>query len=664
MNKKDKVWVYDIEQFKNFHSITLYNVFTKEIKVFIIYDGLDQLDDYVKFLKNEVDLMIGFNNVNYDYPMLHFILKNYDRWKRLSYPTSRILKELYDEGQRIISSEYSSVRNPILKQIDLYRIHHFDNKARATSLKWIEFALKWDKLQDLPLPYYHVVEESEIEEIIQYNLNDVLATNEFFKHSIKEVKMRASLSKEYGLDLMNANDPKIGSEIFASILSKEMGINSYRLKEMRTSDTEIDFGECILPTIEFQTPGFQKLLDYLKRQVINNDQTKGFFSQIPISEVKELVPYFNGNYVKYNANKRTTTVKKLHVLFKGLQYDYGTGGLHACIKSGIYEADKNYMIVDIDVASFYPNLAIKNRFFPKHLSESFCEIYETVYNKRAKAKKEFKTTGDKTAGVINDGLKLGLNGVYGKSNDRFSFFYDPSYTMSITINGQLLLTMLAENIMLSINDCTMLQVNTDGLTVKIKREDYDRLMSLCKDWEAFTDLELEYAEYSKMVIRDVNNYCAVYTNGKVKQKGCFEVNKAWHKDHSMRIVALALEKYYTEGVNIEDFIRNHDDIYDFCMGFKTTRGWRALFREIEEGGLSETLLQKTNRFLITNKGGTLMKIHDDGREVNVQKGYKVTIFNTHYRLEDFEDYDINHNFYIRETYKIINAVCDQQTTLF
>jgi hypothetical protein len=322
-----KVWVYDIEQFKNFHSITLYNVFSQEIKTFILHNEIDQLDEYVSFLKNECSIMIGYNNINYDYPMLHFILENYAKWKRRSYPISRVLKELYDEGQRIIASEYSSIRYPHIKQIDLYKIHHFDNKAKATSLKWIEFALNWDHLQDLPLPYYHVVEESEIEDIMKYNLNDVLATNEFFKASMKQIKMRIALSREYNLKLINANDPKIGSEIFASILSKEMNINKYELKKMQSPEEDIHFKDCILPDVKFKTKGFQELLKYLKQQVLNPDQTKGFFSNIPVKEIKDLVPFMNGNLIKYNNNKGTTVASKLHVLFKGLQYDYGTGGL-------------------------------------------------------------------------------------------------------------------------------------------------------------------------------------------------------------------------------------------------------------------------------------------------------------------------------------------------
>jgi DNA polymerase elongation subunit (family B) len=124
----------------------------------------------------------------------------------------------------------------------------------------------------------------------------------------------------------------------------------------------------------------------------------------------------------------------------------------------------------LDVASYYPNLAIKNKFYPKHLSDKFCDIYEQVYNKRAKAKKKFKTSGDKVAGVVNDGLKLALNGTYGKSNDRFSFFYDPSYTMSISKMWSTIKTVNCWNLLKML----ILQHNHEiKISVNVKKLTYD-----------------------------------------------------------------------------------------------------------------------------------------------------------------------------------------------
>jgi len=168
--------------------------------------------------------------------------------------------------------------------------------------------------------------------------------------------------------------------------------------------------------------------------------------------------------------------------------------------------------VDLDVASYYPNLAIANDIYPEHLSSDFCTIYRELYERR---KSYAKGTPE------NAMLKLALNGAYGNSNNKFSPLYDPQYTMAITVNGQLLLCMLAEK-MIHIPDLKMIQANTDGITVKVPRK-HKWLVDMASEWwQDFTGLVLEEAIYDVMYILNVNNYLAVYEGGKVKRKGSME----------------------------------------------------------------------------------------------------------------------------------------------
>jgi DNA polymerase elongation subunit (family B) len=81
--------------------------------------------------------------------------------------------------------------------------------------------------------------------------------------------------------------------------------------------------------------------------------------------------------------------------------------------------------------------------------------------------------------------------------------------MTITINGQLTMCLLAEKLM-TIEGLQIIQINTDGVTVRLprsKREEYNRI---CKAWEQQVNLQLEFVNYSKMFIRDCNNYISVY----------------------------------------------------------------------------------------------------------------------------------------------------------
>lgn len=259
--------------------------------------------------------------------------------------------------------------------------------------------------------------------------------------------------------------------------------------------------------------------------------------------------------------------------------------------------------------------------------------------------------------------------------------------METTINGQLLLTLLIERLLTRIGDIQLLQANTDGITVRIHKKYVEEYYNICKEWEELTKFTLEYAEYSKMVIRDVNNYLSVYTNGKVKYKGDFEIDKEIWKDSSMRIVPFALSKYFIEGVPIEDTIYNHTNIFDFYKRNKLSKGSRLVQRYFDKEVI-DTELTKTTRYIVTNSGYSLIKILppmegkldklekikinspnqvnlfdfvedttriDINREVNIEAGWLCTVYNKHVD-KPINEYDINYDYYIKECYKIINTI--------
>lgn len=268
--------------------------------------------------------------------------------------------------------------------------------------------------------------------------------------------------------------------------------------------------------------------------------------------------------------------------------------------------------------------------------------------------------------VMADGFKLSANSCYGKSNDKHSFLYDPVYTMKTTLNGQLMLSMLCEWLNLAIDDLQMLQVNTDGITVKIKKTDLDLYYSICKKWEEYTKLVLEYVEYSKMVIRDVNNYLAITTKGKVKYKGAFEIDKDYHKDSSFKIIPYALSEYFVKGIPFRETILNHKNIYDFCGRQKFGKDSYGETHTIEYDSTKNPYLkvdfqQKNVRYYISNKGSTFIKQYNKGTSEIINVGYQVTIFN---KFIEKENYDINYDFYIKECMKIVDTIENKQLELF
>ena len=403
------------------------------------------------------------------------------------------------------------------------------------------------------------------------------------------IDFRADMSSKYDLDFTNFNDGKIGSSYFIMRLEEHAPGTCYyqgndgKKKPRQTSrDYGVPLNDVIFPYVQFQQSEFNRILQWMRSQVLTS---------------KDL----NDTLVKGVNTKGV--FKDVHCIVDGFKYDFGTGGIHGSLSNTAVIADDQYAIIDLDVASYYPNLAIVNRIYPEHLNEIFCDIYKDIYEQR-------KTYAKKT--VENTGLKYALNVPYGQSNSIYSPFFDPKYTMSITINGQLLLCMLAE-MLLEIPDLSLIQINTDGLTVRVPRNIVEHVNHYARHWENITGLELEDVPYQAMYIRDVNNYIGVYEDGKTKTKGAYESKQpqdrtplGWHQNMSALIIPKAAEAALVHGISIEEFIRSPErDIMDFMLRTKTPRSSQLV--SVDDDGIEQPQ-QRVTRYYVAHRGIALVKL--------------------------------------------------------
>lgn len=571
MSQSPQMITYDIETYRNVFTLCACMEVNGEIHwwVFEISDRKNdsvQLFQFLQYLSvNQIE-MVGFNNEGFDYPVVHEFMDTY------TYCTAA---SLCAKAQAIIQSQGQNRfkhmvwdNQRYVKQIDLFKIKHFDNLARSTSLKKLEFAMRADRVDDLPFPYDKHLEDHEIDELIKYNKWDVKNTYDFLQECLEQIEFRREMSEKMGKNFMNFNDTKIGKEYFIMELERIRPGTCYykdgkgKRQPRQTVRPEIDLSECIYPYIKFEQQSFTDVMETLRAKKIT--KTKGTF-------------------------------KGLSAMVDGFKFDFGLGGIHGSIDPCTVIADDEYEIWDWDVTSYYPTNAIANKVYPEHMGEDFCEIYEDVFNQRKSYKK---------GTVENAMLKLALNGVYGDSNNVYSPFYDPKYTMTITINGQLLLCMLAEQLM-KLPSLRMIQINTDGLTVRVHKSEIEQMKHICKWWEDFTQLQLEHVKYSRMFIRDVNNYIGEYTDGKLKLKGAYEIVRDWHKNHSHRIVARAAVDRLVHGTDIVHTVFNCDDPFDFMMLAKVPRA-DQLFMTYPDGRADR--MQGTMRYYVSIQGGQLLKV--------------------------------------------------------
>jgi len=195
------------------------------------------------------------------------------------------------------------------------------------------------------------------------------------------------------------------------------------------------------------------------------------------------------------------------------------------------------------------------------------------------------------------------------------------------------------------------------MTIRIKKSYEGLARVICNRWEKLTNLTLEYQNYSKMVIRDVNNYLAIDLKGNVKQKGAFEHKREPHKNHSMLIIPKALEQYYVNNIPIEQSIMNGDK-WDFFKRVKLNSTGKLVGRS--ENG--ENVYGKITRYYVSEYGETLIKIlpplkKPSEREFNIEADFICTVCNTvdDSVLETMQQ-NLNYQYYIQECEKIITAI--------
>lgn len=199
----------------------------------------------------------------------------------------------------------------------------------------------------------------------------------------------------------------------------------------------------------------------------------------------------------------------------------------------------------------------------------------------------------------------------------------------------------------------------------VPRKDLEKVNQISKEMTDLTGLYIEDNFYTKFVLRDVNNYLSIYENGDFKAKGAFEIDKEYHKDPSMKIVPIALKEYYMNGTPIEKTIKEHKNIYDFCLRLKTNSASIGRFTYLKENRVVTDNLSRTTRYYIAKglQSGSISKLFNDGRVSAVNKGFSGIIFNK-FVEKPINEYNIDYNFYITEAYKIKNAVDDGQLSLF
>lgn len=645
-------------------------------KRFVLYEDDDtDLFSLLYWLQQKADYF-GYNNRKYDRLMLSALFMYYNQFDK----PSKLITFLYETSQRVIRSSNNDTlwtdnftslilrNNVAFRDLDLFQIFRLDHYHK--SLKQTSINIKWYNLKEYTMPpigdldrhYYHerlpeakgmtdrelnihyrnvferFIPKEYLNEMADYNDNDVYIVAELIRMNQEEVLLRYRISEEYKIDVYSASRSTIADKVIVKLYSKFTGLHPKAFIDTKTIRRKILVSEILSDKIAFSTPELNDILSGIRSLTLKGE--KGEFDR--------------------------------EFTFMGTSYTIATGGLHSNEIPAVYIENSDSIIVDRDVASYYPNMIRSLKVCQKHLiPKAWFRIADTIVDERLEHKHLAK---DKSLDVMERDkhataaacLKIVANaGIFGKMGSEKSFLCDKKAMYQVTINGQLFLLMLIEKLELA--GIHVISANTDGIVTIVPRELEQTADDICHWWEKHLGLELEFTYYTKYVTEGVNSYLTVKRGGSSKFKGRMNPKmflEDLSKGYNSPIVAKCVTEYFINGTPVMETLRNAKSILDFCRTQNVNHKYRLEFTHVVDGKIRTDVVQRNTRFYISSTGGTLMKVESMGwnehNEEQVKKsslcaGQRVSICNT-VDDTDISELNVNYLYYYNEAMAIIEPI--------
>nr|DAG91038.1 MAG TPA: DNA polymerase [Crassvirales sp.] len=620
------VIVYDIEIFPNVFHCTCKDTETNKLYFFEISNRKNQLTELVDFFffKNIGDKMFcGYNNKHYDDVIINYLIDFYYKMDSLSY--LKICNSLFNLSSIIVTSEEGDTSKfkrwkyaKYFYSMDLLTML-FSSKLRV-GLKEMQVTMHYKNVEEYSGDFSQFLPDSEIDNMIEYNINDVESTTELLNRLKDDVQLRLFIEKEYGIDALSMDSVKFGETLLLKKYCEETRLSEQYVKTLRSPMDYIPLKDVILPFISYKNPKLQDVLKDMKSQIVYSKERKGYEKKFVLSNVR---------------------------------YSVGVGGIHSLHTPQIFVPSDNEYIGHSDVASMYPSFIIKYKWIPRHLGEEFWQVYSQIYKERIEA----KHSGQK---LKNLALKLTLNSVTGKMQQETSWMYDPFSVFKIRINGQLILLMLVDRL-LELN-CKIVQVNTDGVMYIAQKTQREAVQEAVSEVERLTQLTFESDDYEAFYQYAINDYFGVekgYSQSHdpklIEKKGMFITDPRLGKGLAPAIIPKAVINYFLTKQPTSEYIKSSKNIEDFLMYQRVDKKFKVLHGDVP--------IQRINRFYASTNDYSLFKVDPTGKVANMLTKSGVTILNKMNNIP-IEGRHLNYQYYISEANKIISEFVYQQLELF
>lgn len=452
---------------------------------------------------------VSFNGNRYDLAMIA-------AWLSGAEPAT-----LYKLSMSIIELGQKQLGHSNWRHIDLIEVA----PGVAASLKLYAGRMHSPTMRDLPYPPNQPLTTAQIDEVRRYCVNDVRVLMQLADQLKGQIELRRAIGQQYSINVMSRSDAQIAEDILCHELK--------HTARPPVIDAGTQYRYHAPEWLHYETPHLRQLLDDV------------LAAQFTVSDK-------GGITMPACLDGRTVTIGDG-------AYRLGIGGLHSSETRTTHRAGE-HLLIDCDVASYYPSIILNSKLTPPQFGEKFLVVYGSIVSRRLAA----KASSDK---VTADALKITVNGSFGKLGSKYSRLYAPELFFHVTVTGQLALLMLIEH--LHQIGIPVVSGNTDGIVSMPTPAQLPTLRSAIALWESLTGYTMEETHYSALHCRDVNNYLAVKTDGKVKTKGVFG-SGGLMKNPQMEIIPRAAIAYLTHSTPIAETV--HTAKPHEIVSVRTVRG--------------------------------------------------------------------------------------------
>lgn len=519
---------------------------TDDSQLFPMLKAINDMRPHYEKNSNDEDIpvtthMFGYNNSKYDKLMVAALLMYHNNVNG----TKELIKILYETSQKIIQSQnedrsfnqndfYMNALNKFklpYTDIDVMQIFALnkasvmidkagDRKPVPKSLKQTSINLQWYELLEFELPpicekdihFYHNIDrykgmtakqlnsllgkwerfiiEEYIPPMMYYNKNDCFIGCEMMRLNIDEIRLRYNIARSYGLNVLSASRSNISDAFIEKFYSEMSGLHPSQWKGKKTERKAMAFKKVIFDFINFKTEPLQKLLREMKEVIVFSIGKDAFSREVSIN---------NGVYTIATGGLHSKDIPG--ALYSNWPTDDASSTGEQSQKSL-----NRFKYVHWDISSFYPSIMVQYGVAPAHLDQKvFVKLIKWIRDTRVTAKHTKGDIDGVPANILAAVLKIVINAIYGKLGFEHGDLCDRLAVLKVTINGQLMIMMLCEE--LELNGIEVISANTDGIVVKLYENKVDTFNTIANNWKKLTGLDADSEEYKCYINRDIDYWC-------------------------------------------------------------------------------------------------------------------------------------------------------------